>query len=317
LPFSDIGSETRSLARFVGCGFHPSPFSRYRIYEKEQPDARYTIRDTYAINTSKPLLNHIEHLVLLNQIMRFEPEKHLYSTNEEPHTIAKPPVVEMELFSHLNCAYLTLHTVPFPLFTHQCITYITQELELQHHRSHSPSLEKCSQTHPFLHSALTHHETLSAISQRINNGTRNRITPINHYEVIHKANTESGRIILRHRTVAYPYTCIINTNMNGTQLPHLPLGYAVILKGRVIENLAMQLRVPAVLCPTFTLVEETDEEQQQQQEPDFAVVSLPLAVENLKKKIVATVDMDIDVDTGFQSEHLEMCTQWLNEYYTR
>jgi hypothetical protein len=105
--------------------------------------------------------------------------------------------------------------------------------------------------------------------------------------------------------------------MNGTQLPHLPLGYAVILKGRVIENLAMQLRVPAVLCPTFTLVEETDEEQQQQQEPDFAVVSLPLAVENLKKKIVATVDMDIDVDTGFQSEHLEMCTQWLNEYYTR
>ncbi len=115
--------------------------------------------------------------------------------------------------------------------------------------------------------------------------------------------------------------------MNGTQLPHLPLGYAVILKGRVIENLAMQLRVPAVLCPTFTLVEETDEEQQQQQqkqkqkqqqqEPELAVVSLPLAVENLKKKIVATVDMDIDVDTGFQSEHLEMCTQWLNEYYTR
>lgn len=109
--------------------------------------------------------------------------------------------------------------------------------------------------------------------------------------------------------------------MNGTQLPHLPLGYAVILKGRVIENLAMQLRVPAVLCPTFTLVEETNEEQQQQQqhqqEPELAVVSLPLAVENLKRKIVATVDMDIDMDTGFQSEHLEMCTQWLNEYYTR
>jgi hypothetical protein len=180
----------------------------------------------------------------------------------------------------------------FPIFTIECINIIKWELnnwllnkdkcdnlkkfennKIFYLNFESPKLINCFDILPFLYSAFTHPKTLDLISNQIGF----KLNIILDYEIAHFAKKidsnlnkklnnlnsnlnlnfgEYSKIIIREKSVAYPYICIINLNSIDIS-NNLPLGYGFFLKGRLIENLAGKIifnknsNSEMILCPSF------------------------------------------------------------------
>lgn len=175
----------------------------------------------------------------------------------------------------------------FPLFTDDCIKIIQWELNnwlltkdkcdclkkfekdktFSFLNFESPTMKNCISMLPFSYEAFTHPSTTELLSSHLGFP----IELVMDYEIAHFAKKidshnrhivekmnlgVSSKVIIRKKSVAYPYICLIKINPNDI-CDALPVGYAFFLKGRLIENLAGKIIYnkntdnEMVLCPSY------------------------------------------------------------------
>lgn len=217
---------------------------------------------------------------------KFDPQIHLINEN---HKVINITLKNLNFLSEQCKSYIEPISTDnlincFPLFTSECITIIKWELNKwlinkdkcenlfsdQNIINFESSSFKNSRTKlPFLCDALENPQTLKLLNNQIGFQLNiitdyefmhfaKRLSPGSAYKLLDKDILgKSSKIILRKKSVAYPYICIIKLNKSNFST-NLPIGYAFFLKGRLIENLAGKLinkniksTNEIILCPSF------------------------------------------------------------------
>lgn len=283
-----------------------------------------------------------------NEYPKFNPEIHLIldpnNNNNNNNKTKQFDIDKLNIFSPECKSYIEpLSNNCFPIFTIDCIKIIQWELnnylknkdkctnlkkfdkdiDFSFINFESPIFKNCKKCLPFLYDAFTNNLTINLLS----NNLGFQIDLINDYEIIHFAKKiddnnkqiiekmnlgESSKIIIREKSVAYPYICLIKINKNDIS-ENLPIGYGLFLKGRLIENLAGKIiynkntQNEMVLCPSFVpkqikLYEDFKQNQILKKSNN----------NNNSKKIIHLSD---DCNEDFKS--IEKYKVWLNKYYNK
>lgn len=219
---------------------------------------------------------------------KFDPVLHLIKPSNENITV-KIDIFKENFLSDKCKLYLeqTNDFNSYPVFTLECIKIINWEINswfnsfkissnlnnlnnLKIFNNNIINFEILKYLHnlPFLFNALTNNETLNLLSSYLGF----EINPILNYEFAHIAskrgnfknfknikfnkNNLNSKFIIRDKSVAYPFICLIKLNKNQLS-DNFKLGYCILLKGRLIENLACKLilknnsNFQSILCPTY------------------------------------------------------------------
>lgn len=221
-----------------------------------------------------------------NDYPKFNPKLHLIE--KKSNLSCKFNIENLNIFSPECNSYIEpLSNICFPIFSNDCIKIIQWELNnflkfkdkcknlkqfnkfnsFSFINFESPILKNCSNYLPFLFDAFTNNETINLLSNQLGFP----IEIIYDYEIVHFAKKiddnnkkiidkmnlgKSSKVIIRSKSVAYPYICLIKINPNDIS-ENIPIGYGLFLKGRLIENLAGKIiynkntENEMVLCPSF------------------------------------------------------------------
>lgn len=274
----------------------------------------------------------------------FNPELHLI-TSEDTHDAskAKPKIKfdirKLNILSPECNSYLEpLSQNCFPIFTAACIKIIQWELnnwlltkdrcdclkKFEKDKSfsflnfESPTMKSCVNVLPFSYQAFTHAKTIEVLSSHLGFP----IELVMDYEIAHFAKKidshnkhmvekmnlgVSSKVIIRKKSVAYPYICLIKINPNDI-CAALPVGYAFFLKGRLIENLAGKVIYnkntvnEMVLCPSYVPKQINLYEDYKQ---------------NQNKVLCSKLYKNFREEENIENiERIKSYKTWLNRYYT-
>lgn len=274
-----------------------------------------------------------------NEYPKFDPKIHLIlDINNNNNNNKQFNINKLNIFSPECKSYIEpLSNNCFPIFTIDCINIIQWELNnylknkdkctnlkkfdkdtnFSFINFESPIFKNCKKSLPFLYDAFTNKITINLLS----NNLGFQIDLINDYEIIHFAKKiddnnkkiiekmnlgESSKIIIREKSVAYPYICLIKINKNDIS-ENLPIGYGLFLKGRLIENLAGKIifnkntQNEMVLCPSFV--------------PKQIKLYEDFKQNQFLKNNNKIIHLNDDCNDDFKS--IEKYKVWLNKYYNK
>lgn len=294
---------------------------------------------------------------------KFDPNIHLITDLTAPLRY-RCDLKKLDIFSPECKSYLEpLSSKCFPIFTPECIKIIQWELNnwlatkdkcdnlkqffkdktFSFLNFESPTLSNCLTLLPFIHDTFTHEETIRILSfhvgfqldvvmdyeiahfaKKIDNATKSHIAKLNL--------GESSKIIIRKKSVAYPYVCLIKLNPHDIS-PSVPIGYGFFLKGRLIENLAGKIIYTknspneVVLCPSYVpgqiKLYEDLKDRKQRTKMTKRMKNGPSNINSNKTNdsslcISTNSKFYKDVralETDSNTEKIEQYTTWLNRYY--
>ncbi|KAH3661326.1 hypothetical protein OGAPHI_006733 [Ogataea philodendri] len=192
------------------------------------------------------------------EVPTFDPVQHLAFTSSK---LPKPVSIQTLQIDPDSQSLQLVGEGSFLLFSQECIDLLRHEFQTYLSsldpatRSKSafvsPKLHDCASILPFTYQAFTHPETARAISSISGFGLKVCMG----YEIAHFARPNAGdfkQLLLRKHSVAYPYICLVHLSSADA----LPSGHALVLEGRVTENMASnqlleQPDLNIVLCATL------------------------------------------------------------------
>lgn len=301
-----------------------------------------------------PKFNPQLHLITDSYYSSSDTESNPSDLDSSPeHSNFSFDINKLNLFSKECTSYLepVSHNC-FPVFSPSCIKIIQWELNnylikkdecyclkqfqknnISFLNFESPSMKNCKKRLPFLYDAFTSSNTIELLSNKI--GFPIEIVP--DYEIAHfakKLDSEnkkivdkmdlgaSSKIIIRNKSVAYPYICLIKINQDDIY-EKLPTGYAFFLKGRLIENLAGKIIFKKnspnemVLCPSYVPKQIKYYEDFKQKQISSSVMNAQNSKRKIRNRrgIFKTNDKSVDYKKDIQS--IKKYKTWLNKYYQK
>lgn len=286
--------------------------------------------------------------------LKFNPEKHLIFDYNPRKNNYKFDIRKSNIFSsECNCYLEPVSKNCFPIFTPECIEIFKNEINSWLLRKdscnnlrpidknnkptflnfESPTLRNCTSILPFIYDAFTHSETIKLLGIHLGF----ELDSVLDYEIAHFAkkldqNSKSfieklglgisSKVIIRKKTVAYPYVCIIKLNPKDI-CDFLPAGYGIFLRGRLIENLAGKIifnnntNNEIILCPSYVPKQINQYEdykdliKKKLKNGKKSQIITKNKITNIKK---ATKGKSFD-NTSYDFEKIEKYKLWLNRYY--